>query len=199
MGKVLLATRNAKKLRELKEILAETGLTAIEVIGLDDVDEFPETAETEATFEGNALLKARDAAAETGLPTIADDSGLTVEALNGMPGVLSARWSGAHGNDKANLELVLAQLSDVPVERRQAAFVCAVALVLPDGRESIVRGEWQGRIIDQPIGDNGFGYDPIFIADGNAVTNAQLTPAEKNAASHRGRALRQLLPHLTEL
>lgn len=194
--KVLLATRNADKLAELRRLLADG---PVEVIGLADVPEFPEAPETGATFAENALAKARDAAAATGLPSVADDSGLTVEALNGMPGVLSARWCGRHGDDRANLELVLGQLADVPDERRGAAFVCAAALVMPDGTETVVRGEWPGTIVREPRGTNGFGYDPIFVPEGSTRTSAELAPAEKDAQSHRGRALRALLPYLRKL
>jgi len=193
---ILLATRNAKKLNELKRIVAAYN---IEVLGLSDVDEFEEAPETGATFEENALAKARDAVAATGLTTIADDSGLSVDALNGMPGVLSARWSGRHGEDQQNWELLLAQLSDVPDERRGAKFVSAVALVSPDGSETVLRGEWSGSISRKPNGTNGFGYDPIFIPEGETRSSAEMTPAEKDAVSHRGRALRDLLPHIQKL
>lgn len=196
MTRILLATRNAKKLDELRRILAAENVAGIEVIGLDAVPAFPEAPETGATFEENALAKARDAAAATGLPSVADDSGLAVDALNGMPGVLSARWSGKHGDDLANLELVLGQLGDVPDGRRGAAFVCAAALVTADGRETVVRGEWRGTIVRRPRGVNGFGYDPIFVPDGDTRTSAEMDPAEKDAISHRGRALRLLVPHL---
>jgi XTP/dITP diphosphohydrolase len=195
--KLLLATRNAKKLDELARILAAEDASGIEVVGLDAVPPFPEAPETEPTFEGNALAKARDAVAATGLPAVADDSGLAVDALNGMPGVLSARWSGRHGDDAANLDLVLGQLRDVPDDRRGAAFVCAAALVLPGGPEVVVRGEWRGTLIRAPRGTNGFGYDPIFVPEGETRTSAELDPAEKDALSHRGRALRLLLPHIT--
>jgi len=195
--KLLLATRNAKKLVELDRILAASEVTGIEVIGLDAVSEFPEAPETAPDFEGNALAKARDAVAATGLPAVADDSGLAVDALNGMPGVLSARWSGGHGDDAANLRLVLGQLGDVPDDRRAAAFVCAAALVLPGGAEIVVRGEWRGTLIREARGSNGFGYDPIFVPEGDTRTSAELDPAEKDALSHRGRALRLLLPHIT--
>jgi XTP/dITP diphosphohydrolase len=195
--KLLLATRNAKKLVELDRIMAAADVTGVEVIGLDAVPPFPEAPETAPDFEGNALAKARDAVAATGLPAVADDSGLAVDALNGMPGVLSARWSGRHGDDLANLELVLAQLGDVPDERRGAAFVSAAALVLPGGASVVVRGEWRGTIIREPRGANGFGYDPIFVPEGDTRTSAELSPAEKDALSHRGRALRLLLPHIT--
>ena len=197
MTKLLLASRNAKKLAELDRILAASDVSGIEVIGLDAVPAFPEAPETDPTFEGNALAKARDAVAATGLPAVADDSGLAVDALNGMPGVLSARWSGGHGDDAANLRLVLGQMGDVPDDRRGAAFVCAAALVLPGGPEVVVRGEWRGTLIRAPRGANGFGYDPIFVPEGDTRTSAELDPAEKDSLSHRGRALRLLLPHLT--
>lgn len=194
--KILLATRNAGKLVELRRLAEGSG---VEVLGLADVPEFPEAPETGATFAENALAKARDAAAATGLPSVADDSGLAVDALNGMPGVLSARWVGRHGDDLANLNLLLGQLGDVPDERRGAAFVCAAALVVPDGPEEVVHGEWRGRLVRAPRGTNGFGYDPIFVPEGEERTSAELSPDEKDAASHRGRAFRALLPHLEAL
>jgi XTP/dITP diphosphohydrolase len=215
--RLLLATRNAQKLVELRRILDSenitdiTGISGVQVCGLADVPPFPEAPETAATFEGNALAKALDAATATGLATIADDSGLEVDALHGMPGVLSARWAGRHGDDAANLQLVLDQLTDVPDERRGAAFVCAAALVATSdgGRtphraprpaaQTVVRGEWRGRLTRTARGDNGFGYDPIFIPDGDHRTSAELQPAEKDALSHRGRALRALLPALRQL
>jgi XTP/dITP diphosphohydrolase len=197
--KLLLATRNAKKLGELRRILVAEGIEGVEVVGLADVPEFPEAPETAPDFEGNALAKARDAAAATGLPAIADDSGIAVDALNGMPGVLSARWSGKHGDDEANLDLVLAQLSDTPGERMGAAFVCAAALVVPGGDETVVRGEWRGSLIRERRGANGFGYDPIFVPEGETRTSAELEPSEKDAASHRGKALRNLVGELRKL
>lgn len=200
--RLLLATRNAAKLTELRRILESSGFGGIEVLGLAEVPEFPEAPETGATFEENALAKARDAAAATGLPAVADDSGLTVDALGGMPGVLSARWAGGHGDDAANLRLVLDQIRDVPEHRRGAAFVCAAALVVPAGRDTVdhvVRGEWRGALTTAPRGSNGFGYDPIFVPEGERRTSAELDPAEKDAASHRGRALRALLPALRGL
>lgn len=193
MNTVLLATRNRKKLVELQRILdTALGGHRISLVGLDDVEQYPETPETGLTFGENALLKAREGCRHTGLPTVADDSGLTVEALNGMPGVLSARWSGRHGDDRANLELVLAQIADLPDDRRGAAFVCAVALVLPSGLEHLVEGRQSGRLLRTPRGAGGFGYDPIFLGDGETRTNAELTPQEKDAISHRGKALREL-------
>jgi XTP/dITP diphosphohydrolase len=194
--RLLVASRNAKKLAELDRILAGAG---IEIVGLADVPEFPEAPETGATFEENALAKARDAVAATGLPTVADDSGIAVDALNGMPGVLSARWAGSAKDDAANLALVLEQVADVPDERLTAAFVCAAALVRPDGTHEVVRGEWPGRLVRKPRGANGFGYDPIFVPEGQTRTSAELAAAEKDAISHRGRALTQLLPHLRAL
>jgi XTP/dITP diphosphohydrolase len=194
--RLLVASRNAKKLAELRRILAGAGL---EVIGLADVPPFPEAPETGATFEENAVAKARDAVAATGLPTVADDSGIAIDALNGMPGVLSARWAGSAKDDAANLNLVLEQLADVPDERLTAAFVCASALVHPDGTEVVARGEWPGTIARKPRGTNGFGYDPIFVPAGETRTSAELPAAEKDAVSHRGRALARLLPHLRAL
>ncbi|MEH6796779.1 MAG: RdgB/HAM1 family non-canonical purine NTP pyrophosphatase [Rhodococcus sp. (in: high G+C Gram-positive bacteria)] len=198
-SKLLVASRNAKKLRELRRVLDAAGVVGIELVGLDEVPPFPEAPETGATFEDNALAKARDGAAATGLPCVADDSGIEIDALNAMPGVLSARWSGTHGQDEANTALVLAQLSDTPDERRGAAFVSACALVIPGGTETVVRGEWRGAVAREPHGENGFGYDPIFVPEGDGRSAAQLSPEEKDAASHRGRALRTLIPALEEL
>ncbi|OLR89483.1 RdgB/HAM1 family non-canonical purine NTP pyrophosphatase [Actinokineospora bangkokensis] len=199
MTRVLLATRNAKKLTELRRIVAAESITGLEVVGLADLPPFPDAPETGATFEENALAKARDAVRETGLPVIADDSGIAVDALNGMPGVLSARWSGRHGADDANLELVLAQLNDVPEERRGAAFVCAIAYSFPDGDEGTLRAEWRGSVIRERRGTGGFGYDPIFVPEGETRTSAELSAEEKDAVSHRGQALRLLVPHLKAL
>jgi XTP/dITP diphosphohydrolase len=189
MSTVFLATHNAKKLTELRRILAAS---QVGVVGLDEVPAYAEPRETGTTFDENALLKARAGAGHTGLPTVADDSGLAVDVLGGMPGVFSARWAGKHGADVANLELVLAQVADVPEERLGAAFVCAAALVLPDGREFVAHGRQAGRLVRQPRGDGGFGYDPIFVAVGMSRTNAELSPAEKDAISHRGQAFRAL-------
>ncbi|KNA89455.1 RdgB/HAM1 family non-canonical purine NTP pyrophosphatase [Gordonia sp. w5E2] len=202
MSQVLLASRNRKKLAELQRVVDAAGLTGLEVIGLDAVPEYPEEPETGATFEDNALIKARAGAKATGLPCLADDSGIEIDALNGMPGVLSARWSGLHGDDAANNALVLAQLSDTPDERRGAAFVSACALVSPAGDETVVRGEWRGTFAREPQGSNGFGYDPLFLpsdAEAAGRSAAELAPAEKDALSHRGKALAQLVPALRAL
>lgn len=193
--KILLASRNKGKLTELRRILADK--PSIELLGLDDVDPYPEAPETAATFEGNAEAKALDALHYTGLPSIADDSGLAVDALNGMPGVLSARWSGTHGDDTANLELLLKQMGDVPDERRTAAFVCAIAFAQPDSKTQTVFGRMPGRIIREPRGSNGFGYDPIFVPDGHTRSSAELSHEDKDAISHRGKALRALAELLT--
>jgi XTP/dITP diphosphohydrolase len=196
--RLLVASRNRKKLAEMRRVLDAAGLAGIELISLDDVEPFDEAPETGATFEENALAKARDAFAATGLPVVADDSGLEVDALNGMPGVLSARWAGVHGDDAGNNALLLAQLRDVPDERRGAAFVSASALV-SDGGVVVVRGRWPGRIAREPRGESGFGYDPVFIPEGLECSAAELTPARKDAMSHRGRALAQLVPALRAL
>jgi len=196
--RVVLATRNQHKIVELRRILQSAGL-AIDLIGTEEFPELPEVAETGTTFAANALVKARDVASRTGLVAIADDSGLSVDALNGMPGILSARWAGRHGDDNANLTLLLAQLADVPAQRRSAAFHCAAAVATPDGDERVVEGLLEGSIVEQPRGENGFGYDPIFTPNGYVLTTAQLTPDEKDAISHRGQAFRALVPVLTDL
>ena len=193
MTRLLLATRNAGKLAELQRLLAGA-VPGVQVVGLRDVPEYPEAPETGATFTENALLKAREAVRHTGLPAVADDSGIAVDALNGMPGVLSARWSGRHGDDAANTALLLGQLADVPDGRRGAAFVCAAALVTPDGAETVLERQWRGRVVHEPRGSNGFGYDPVFVPDGLEVTSAELEPAEKDARSHRGQACGALVP-----
>ncbi|GAA4892185.1 RdgB/HAM1 family non-canonical purine NTP pyrophosphatase [Streptomonospora salina] len=208
---VVLATRNAKKLPEMREILAGAGLDA-DVAGLADYPDAPEVAETEATFAGNAGLKARAIARHTGLPAIADDSGLRVDALNGMPGVLSARWSGRFGSasgdmDAANLDLVLDQLADTPDERRGAEFVAAAVLAVPRGTaprpgeetEEAAEGVLRGSLLRRRRGTGGFGYDPIFVPDGQARTTAEMSAEDKNAISHRGIAFRKLARRLGEL
>ncbi|HZZ95939.1 MAG TPA: RdgB/HAM1 family non-canonical purine NTP pyrophosphatase [Jatrophihabitantaceae bacterium] len=197
MTELLLASRNPKKLAEMRRIFAPA-VPALTVLGLDDVEAYDEVPESGATFADNALIKAREGYANTGLPTVADDSGLAVDALNGMPGVLSARWSGRHGDDLANLQLLLGQLADTPDDRLAAAFVCAVALVSAAG-EVVVDGRMAGRLIRTPRGENGFGYDPIFVPSGYEVTSAELPSDEKDAISHRGQALRALVPHVVSL
>jgi len=205
MTRVFLASRNAKKLVEMRRILLEY-VPDIEVLGLDDVTAYDEPAETEPTFAGNALLKARAAVAATGLPSVADDSGLCVDALNGMPGVLSARWAGTAKDDRANNRLLLEQLADVPDERRQAHFTCAVALAYPVGAggvaEHVVHGEMSGRVIREMRGSGGFGYDVVFVADQGPAderTAAELSVEEKDAISHRGKAIRAIAPVVADV
>jgi XTP/dITP diphosphohydrolase len=198
---ILLASRNTKKRVELSRIL-EPVVPAVRVLGLADVDHYAEPVETEPTFEGNALLKARAAVAATGLPSLADDSGICVDALNGMPGVLSARWSGNAAlpdKDAANNALLLAQLSDVPEHRRGAEFRCAIAFVLPGGEEHVETGVMRGRVLRTTSGDGGFGYDPLFAAEGYDVSTADLSVADKDAISHRGKALRAMAPLVAEV
>ena len=197
-ARIVFATRNPAKLAELRRILAATQ-AGVDAGDLSGFPELPEIAETGSTFEENALLKARAVAARTGLPAVADDSGLCVDALNGMPGVLSARWSGRHGDDEANLRLVLGQLADVPADRRRARFACAAALVLPSGAEHVAEGVLSGWLTDAPRGGNGFGYDPIFVPEGHRCTTAEMSPGDKDAISHRGRALRALAPVIAAL
>jgi XTP/dITP diphosphohydrolase len=192
-----VASRNRKKLAELRRVL-DGAQVALTLLSLDDVADFDEAPETGVTFEENALAKARDAFRASGLPSVADDSGLEVDALNGMPGVLSARWSGRHGDDAANTALLLAQMADVPDSRRGAAFVSACALVSSAG-EVVVRGTWPGSIVRSPRGDAGFGYDPVFLPQGWYRTAAELSPEQKDSVSHRGRALSALLPALREV
>jgi XTP/dITP diphosphohydrolase len=194
-ARVVLATRNAGKLAELRRLLAPRG---VELVGLADVTPYEPAPETAPDFAGNALAKAREAAARTGLPAVADDSGLAVDALHGMPGVLSARWAGRHGDDLANLRLVLDQVADVPDERRGARFVCAAAFALPDGREDVVEAAVEGRLLRAPRGTGGFGYDPIFVPHGSDHTTAEMAPADKDAISHRGKAFRALAPRLAD-
>ena len=195
---LVLGTRNQKKLAELRRILAASRVD-VSVTDLSEYLDMPEVAETGATFTENALLKARAVVAYTGRPAVAEDSGLCVDALNEMPGVLSARWSGRHGDDEANLRLLLAQLTDVPPNRRAAHFYCAAALVLPSGSEHVTEGTVHGWLTDAPRGSNGFGYDPIFVPDSSGLTTAQMPAEEKDAISHRGRALRALAPIIAAL
>jgi XTP/dITP diphosphohydrolase len=189
--RVVLATRNAHKVMEVRRILAETGVD-VDLVGVDAFPDVPDVAETGITFEENSLLKARAVSLATGLPAIADDSGLAVDVLGGMPGVFSARWAGRHGDDEANLELVLAQLADVFDEHRAASFVCVAAFAHGSDLEFVAKGELSGRLTQTPRGSNGFGYDPIFVPDGESRTTAEMSPAEKDAISHRGRAFRAL-------
>ena len=194
MTTVVLASNNAKKLVELRRIL-EPLVPGIEVLGLGDFPAYPEPAETEPTFAGNALLKARACVAATGLPSLADDSGICIDELNGMPGVLSARWAGvskADGADAANNRLVLAQLSDTPDERRTAHFECVMAFVTPEGDEHLAVGTMPGVILHAESGVGGFGYDPLFRPEGKEVSSAELSAEEKDSISHRGHALRQI-------
>jgi XTP/dITP diphosphohydrolase len=197
--KVFLASRNAKKLAEMRRILAEH-MPGVEVLGLDDVTSYDEPVEDQPTFEGNALLKARAGLAATGLPSVADDSGLCVDALNGMPGVLSARWSGQPKSDDRNNALLLDQLHDVPDDRRGAHFTCAVAFCAAGGHELVVEGRMKGRVIRETRGSGGFGYDVVFEAvEIPGRTTAELEPADKDAISHRGRALREIAPRIATL
>ena len=197
--KFVLATRNAHKATELKRILEELDLDC-ELFTVADFPGAPEVEETETTFEGNALLKARALVKFTGLAAIADDSGICVDALDGNPGVLSARWSGATENvDQANLELVLEQVKDVAPENRGAKFVCAAVAVFPDGQELVAIGEMHGRLLDAPTGKNGFGYDPIFVPQGFEISTAQMSATEKDAISHRGKALNDLAIQISEV
>jgi XTP/dITP diphosphohydrolase len=196
--KVVIASRNEHKIDEMRRILNEAGLS-LDFVGIQEFPDLPDVDETGETFAENALLKAREICAFTGLPAIADDSGLCVDALGGMPGIFSARWSGTHGNDLANLQLLLAQISHVASDRRTASFRCAAAIVTPSGAEKVVEGVMAGRLIDTPRGANGFGYDPIFIADGYSITTAEMDSASKDAISHRGRAIAALAPTLSQL
>lgn len=199
MTSVFLASRNAKKLAEMQRILGEV-LPGVRVLGLDDVAAYDEPVEDQPDFAGNALLKARAGFAASGLPSLADDSGLCVDALNGMPGVLSARWSGVPKDDDRNNRLLLQQLADVPDERRGAEFRCAVAFVHagPDGRpvEHVVHGAMRGRVVRELRGEGGFGYDVLFVPDDQDgdLTSAEMTASEKDLISHRGRSLRAIAP-----
>jgi XTP/dITP diphosphohydrolase len=198
VSRLVLATHNQHKVGELRRILADAGVQH-ELVGTDEYPDLPDVAETGVTFAENALLKAHAVAAATGLPAIADDSGLCVDVLGGMPGVFSARWAGRHGDDDANLDLVLAQLADVPDDRRAAHFACAAALALPGGGQHVVEGRLVGSLIRERRGAGGFGYDPIFVPDGERRTTAEMSAAEKDAISHRGRAFRALAESLDAL
>lgn len=194
--KLLLATRNQGKIVEFRRILDALAPGAIELVGLDQFPDLHDVDETGSTFQENALLKAREMSEATGLPAIADDSGLCVDALNGDPGIFSARWAGTHGDDKANLEKVLDQLKDVADKDRSAYFICVAALYLPQGTSHCEEGRFYGTILKSPVGENGFGYDPIFQPDGLEISSAQMSAEEKDRVSHRGKALRAIAPHV---
>jgi XTP/dITP diphosphohydrolase len=198
--RIVLATRNGHKVRELQTILADLiDQLELEIVGLGEFPDAPEVVETGVTFAENATLKAVSACQATGLPALADDSGLAVDVLGGSPGVFSARWAGTQGQDRANLELLLGQLNDVPDQHRAAAFVCAAVLALPDGTVIVREGRMPGSLAREPRGDNGFGYDPILVVEGDSRTSAELTFQEKNAISHRGKAFRALATDLTKV
>jgi XTP/dITP diphosphohydrolase len=198
--RIVLATRNGHKVRELQTILADLiSELDLEIVGMGEFPDVADVVETGVTFAQNATLKAVAVAGATGLPALADDSGLAVDVLGGAPGVFSARWAGTHGQDRANLELLLGQLCDVPDEQRTAAFVCAAVLALPDGTVVLREGRMTGTLAREPRGDNGFGYDPILVVDGDSRTSAELSFEEKNAISHRGKAFRLLAADLREI
>jgi XTP/dITP diphosphohydrolase len=199
VSKLVLATRNPHKVAELRRILREAGLVDVELVGVEAFPGVEDVAETGITFAENATLKALAVARATGTAAVADDSGLCVDVLGGAPGVFSARWSGAHGDDLGNLRLLLDQLSDVRPEHRGAHFACAAVLALPGGEVRIAEGRLDGGLVLAPRGTNGFGYDPIFVPDGEVRTTAQMSPAEKDAMSHRGRAFRSIIPAVREL
>ena len=196
---LVLATRNKGKIGEFRRILDAIAPGEINLIGVDEFADLVDVEETGKSFEENALIKARYAAAATGLPAISDDSGLCVDFLNGDPGIYSARWAGEHGNDQANLERLLAQMKDVADENRTAHFTCVAALALPDGRIHVEEGFFPGHILHAPIGENGFGYDPIFAPDGLSISSAQMNAEAKDAISHRGKALRSIAPHVIQI
>ena len=196
--RVVLASKNAHKLIELRRILEQVGLD-IDLVGTDEFPDLPDVDETGSSFVANALLKAREVCAFTGLPAIADDSGISVDALNGMPGIYSARWAGIHGDDVANLNLLIAQLDHVAPSKRGAAFHCAAAIVTPQGDERVVEGTLEGSLLTKPRGTRGFGYDPIFVPLGYELTTAEMSDDEKDAISHRGRALAALAPVIEQL
>ena len=196
---LVLATRNQGKITEFRRILDELAPGQIELIGIDQFPDLVDVDETGSTFEENSLLKSRYTCAATGLPAIADDSGLCVDFLNGDPGIFSARWAGNHGNDQANIEKLLEQLKDVPDNKRTAHFICVASLVMPDGREQIAEGRFEGHILHAPVGENGFGYDPIFQPLGLSISSAQMSAQEKDLVSHRGKSLRAIAPHVIQM
>lgn len=200
MTRIVLATRNGHKVREVQTILADLiAELDLEIVGMGEFPDVPDVVETGVTFAQNATLKAVAAAKATGLPALADDSGLAVNVLGGAPGVFSARWAGTHGQDRANLELLLGQLYDVPDEQRSAAFVCVAAIAMPNGTVVLRQGRMPGMLAREPRGDNGFGYDPILVVDGDSRTAAELTFEEKNVISHRGKAFRALAADLRKM
>jgi XTP/dITP diphosphohydrolase len=197
--KLVLATRNQGKITEFRRILEELAPGQIELIGVDQFPDLVDVEETGSTFEENSLLKARYTCEATGLPAIADDSGLCIDALNGDPGIFSARWAGSHGDDQANIEKVLKQLKDVPDENRTAYFICVASLVMPDGRHTVAEGRFLGNILHAPVGQNGFGYDPIFQPLGLSISSAQMSAEEKDLVSHRGKSLRAIAPDVIQM
>jgi len=196
---LVLATRNQGKIKEFRRILDSISNGAINLVGLEEFPHTSDVEETGTTFKENALLKARSVCSETGLPAIADDSGLCVDALDGAPGIYSARYAGTHGDDKANNVKLLKELQNVPEEKRSAHFTCAAALVLPDGKEVVCEEIFKGSILFAPIGDQGFGYDPLFRPEGLAISSAQMSAEEKDSISHRGKSLRAIAPHVISL
>ena len=196
---LVLATRNQGKITEFRRILDELAPGQIELIGVDQFPDLVDVDETGSTFEENSLLKSRYTCAATGLPAIADDSGLCVDFLKGDPGIFSARWAGNHGNDQANIEKLLEQLKHVPDDKRTAHFTCIASLVMPDGREQIAEGRFEGPILHAPVGENGFGYDPIFQPLGLSISSAQMSAQEKDLVSHRGKSLRAIAPHVIQM
>jgi XTP/dITP diphosphohydrolase len=197
--KLVLATRNQGKITEFRRILDELAPGHIELIGVDQFPDLVDVDETGSTFEENSLLKSRYTCDATGLPAIADDSGLCVDFLNGDPGIFSARWAGNHGNDQANIEKLLEQLKDVPDSNRTAHFTCVASLVMPDGRVQVAEGRFDGHILHAPVGENGFGYDPIFQPLGLSISSAQMSAQEKDVVSHRGKSLRSIAPHVIQM
>ena len=197
--RLVLATRNKGKLVEFHRILDALAPGEVNLVGVDEFPDLVDVEETGSTFEENALLKARYTANATGLPAISDDSGLCVDFLNGDPGIYSARWAGTHGDDQANLEKLLSELKDVSDDKRTAHFTCVAALVMPDGRTHVEEGQFHGQILHAPVGQEGFGYDPIFQPLGMSISSAQMSPQEKDAVSHRGKALRLIAPHVIQM
>jgi XTP/dITP diphosphohydrolase len=196
---LVLATRNQGKIKEFRRILDAISDGTINLVGLEEFPHTTEVEETGSTFKENALLKARSVCKETGLPAIADDSGLCVDVLNGAPGIFSARYAGVHGDDQANNAKLLRELENIPEEKRGAHFTCAAALVLPDGREHVTEAIFEGSILFAPIGEQGFGYDPLFRPHGLAISSAQMSADEKDLISHRGKSLRAIAPHVFSL